>query len=125
MNNLEKWVNGQPIPRISTYELLRETLCKHAEKDYVFFPILIGYVNNFLNEEKITSEVKKCVLQLLFDLLTKDKLTMFFVSSNSMIRATWKSESEAWQVIEEVMTAWNSLGQKEPEMNDIVWLSRD
>ncbi len=61
MNNLESWAYGVPMPNIISYERLKQDICEHAKRDYVFFPFLIGYAQRYLNEVGITDSVRNCV----------------------------------------------------------------
>jgi len=87
MNNLERWMNGIPMPSIATYDLLKEEVLKQAQDDYVFFPFLIGYVERYLNVKGITEDVRDCVYQLIFDLVIEKKVVVLFVTKDELKEA--------------------------------------
>lgn len=123
MDNLKKWLSGMPLHDISSYEVLKQEVYEHAKRDYLFFPYLIGYVQRYLKEEIVNDAVRNCLYQLLFDLLSEGKICVAFVSESSLEYADSNGISAIHQTIEEVKVKWESLGDKEPEVNEVVWIT--
>lgn len=123
MNNLERWVYSIPLPDITSYDALKQEVYEHAKRDYVFFPFLIGYAERYIKENGITENVRNCVYQLLYDLLTENKVVVLFVSKKLLKTAHWESVDDVKQIIEKIKIEWGALGEKNPEMNEIIWLT--
>jgi hypothetical protein len=123
MDNLKKWLSGMPLHDISSYEVLKQEVYEHAKRDYLFFSYLIGYVQRYLKEEIVNDAVRNCLYQLLFDLLSEGKIRVAFVSESSLEYADSYGISAIHQTIEEVKVKWESLGDKEPEVNEVIWIT--
>lgn len=123
MNNLERWVYGLSLLDINSYEALKEEVYQHTKRDYVFFPFLIGYAKRYLKENVISEDVRNCVYQLLYDLLNEKKIVVYFVNKTTLKRAHWENINEIIQIIEMIKKHWDELNGKEPEMNEVIWLS--
>lgn len=123
MNNLERWIYSLPFSDIESYEQLIEKVYNHAERDYLFFPFLIGYIKQFLKKDEITEDVRNNVFQLLYDLSTIKKVKIFFVNEKNMIEAEWSSIEELKDIIRKIEEKWKSLNYQMPEVNEIIWLT--
>lgn len=123
MNNLERWIYSLPLSNIESYEQLTEKVYNHAERDYLFFPFLIGYVKQFLKKDEITEDVRSYVFQLLYDLSTIKKVKIFFVNEKNMIEVQWSSIEELKDIIRQIEENWKTLNYQMPEINEIIWLT--
>jgi hypothetical protein len=123
MNNLERWIYSLPFSDIESYEQLIEKVYNHSERDYLFFPFLIGYVKQFLKKDEITEDVRNNVFQLLYDLSTIKKVKIFFVNEKNMIEAEWSSIEELKDIIRKIEEKWKTLDYQMPEINEVIWLT--
>lgn len=48
---------------------------------------------------------------------------MYFVDSKEMELAKWENETELNSLIERIKIEWDNCGDKEPEMNQIIWIT--
>lgn len=123
MNNLERWIYGVPPSDLTSYEDLKREIYGHAKRDYVFFPFLVGYAKRYIKENGVNEIVRNCVYQLLYDLLTENKVVVLFVNSTSLKVAHWNSVDDVKQIIERIKVEWDTLDGKEPEVNELIWLT--
>lgn len=124
MNNFIRFLfNSSDLELIDNYNYLKELIINHAKKDYLFFPFLIGYVERFLNESNESLSLKDMTLITIFDLLKVNRITVYFVSSKEMELVRWETEDELNSVLERIKTEWDNCGDKEPESNQVIWIT--
>ncbi|MBK8873405.1 MAG: hypothetical protein KBH11_06465 [Bacteroidia bacterium] len=91
MNNLEKWSLGIPLSDFQSYEELKTNVYNHAQRDYLFFPLLIGYVERYLKNENSEEAIRNHVLQVIYDLSVEKNFKILFVNKKSLDEAKWNN----------------------------------
>lgn len=122
VSNLNCWVENEPLPKIDTFDKLKDEVENHADRDYVFFPFLIGYVKRFLKVDASFQEIKSCTLNLIFDLLMENRIELYFVKGDSMSKALCNSTMEVNLILSKISTEWETLGKEVPEINEVAWI---
>jgi len=122
ISNLNRWVEKESLPRIDSFNELKDKVENHASSDYVFFPFLLGYVRRFLKEDASFQDIKICTLNLIFELLIENRIELYFVKSDSMTKALWNSTSDVNLIISRISSEWEKLGKEIPELNEIAWI---
>lgn len=123
MNNLTRWLSGMDVYNITSYGNLKATIVKHAKRDYLFFPFLMGYVESFLNQnEEESLSLKQMTLVTIYDLLKENKIAVYFMSAKEMELVKWETREKLDLVLERIKTEWDNCGNKDPEMNQVIWI---
>jgi hypothetical protein len=123
MNELEKWMNGIEKPNLSSFEELKNEIIEHSKRDYIFFPFLIGYVENYLKSSNDFEEVKSCLLYLLYELLKEKKIQILFVDENNLHNAKWSNNQGLLEILSKIKSEWDEMGNREVEMNELAWIT--
>lgn len=119
MNDLETWIEGSTFQPINSYNELKNEILQHSKRDFLFFPFLLGYVERFA---KNGQELKYYTCQVIFDLMTENNASVYFVTSKTAIRCLWATIEDVKIIIGEVEKRWTSLNGKTPDMNEIIWV---
>jgi hypothetical protein len=123
MDNLMKVFLGYDLENIKTFEELKKTIIDHGKRDYIFFPFLIGYVTRFLKSQTENLTLKEMTLKTIYELLKARLINVHYVNETEMTLVKWDTIEELNIVINIIKDKWDKCGDKDPEMNEVIWIT--